>query len=147
MDKPNLMETVQPHSGQYSLKADLRLNRWFFVATVVWLASLALLKYHPEWSPLGRGLLALTPLLPGLLHVRTWMRFIRGLDELQRRVQFDAWLFAALGTVLVGAALNTLGAYGAYLKELAHGLEMGGSVVVMFTLWLVGWGFANRRYK
>ena len=147
MNKPNVMESVQPGSGQYSWKTDLRLNRWFFVATVVWVADLALLKQHPEWSSLLKGVLALAPLIPGLFYVWTCVRFIRGLDELQRGVQLEAFLFAALGTVIVGAAINTLSAHGVPLGDLSHGLGLGATVMVMFTLWLVGGAIANCRYK
>ena len=147
MNNPNVMESVQPGSGQYSLKTDLRLNRWLLVAGVVWVADLALLKQHPEWSPLLKGVLALAPLIPGLFYVWTCVRFIRGLDELQRGVQLEAFLFAALGTVLVGAAINTLNTHGVSLGDLSHGLGLGATVMVMFTLWLVGGAIANCRYK
>ena len=147
MDKPNVMEAVQPCSGQYSWKTDLRLNRWFFVAAVIWVGDLALLKQHAEWSPLLKGTLALAPLLPGLMYVWTCVRFIRGLDELKRGIQLEAFLFAAVGTVLVGAAISTLAAQGVSLGGLNHGLGMGATVMVMFTLWLVGGAIANCRYK
>ena len=115
MGKPNLIESYQPCSGQYSLRKDLRLNAWLLVATVVYVAMLLLLKRNPEWSPLTRGLLMLTPLVPGLLYLRSWIRLVRGMDELQRRIQMEASLFAALGTVIIGVVLNTLNASGVNL--------------------------------
>ena len=48
MEKPNMMESVQPCSGEYSLKKDLRLNIWLGVAVAVYLASLVVLRTHPE---------------------------------------------------------------------------------------------------
>ena len=147
MEKPNLMESVRPCSGQYSVRSDLRLNAWLGVAAVVYVAGIFLLKRHPEWSPLLRGMVALTPMVPGLLYVRSCMRFIRGMDELQRRVQLDAFLFAALGTVIVEAAFSTLSMQGVAFGPWSHGLGMGGAFFIMFTLWLVGTGIANCRYK
>ena len=147
MEKPNLMESVQPCSGQYSVKTDLRLNAWLAVASVVWIVDLALLKKHPEWNPLLRGVLALAPLLPGLLYVRSCMRFIRGLDELQRRVQSEAVVFAAMGTVIAGMAVNTLNTHEVPLGVLKHGLGIGETFILMFVLWLVGGAVANCRYK
>ena len=147
MNKPNLMETIQPCSGQYSVRSDLRLNAWLGVATVIYVGGLFLLKQHPEWSPLSKGTVALTPLIPGLLYLRSCLRFIRGLDELQRRVQLDAFLFAALGTVIAGTAIATLNAHEVQLGPLAHGLGMGETFALMFALWLVGSAVANRRYK
>jgi len=147
MDTPNTFESVTPGSGQYSLKKDLRLNAWFAVAVVLYLAILLLLKRHPEWSPLTRGLLTLAPLIPGLLYVRACLRFVRSLDELQRRIQMEAWLFAALGTLIIGTAINTLNANGVALGQLEHGLSLWGTFTLVFTLWLVGTGIANRRYQ
>ena len=149
MDKPNLIEEYVPHSGHYSLKKDLRLNAWLGAATILYGATLWLTKHHPDWSPLTRGLLSLTPLVPALLYVRSWMRLVRGMDELQRRIQLEAFLFAALGTVMVGVILSTLNANGILpfgaLQD--HGLGLGGAFLALFALWLLGWGFATRRYR
>ena len=147
MNKPNTFESVQPCSGGYSLKTDLRLNAWLAVATAVYVAILILSKRHPEWSPLTRGLLMLVPLFPGLLYVRACMSFVRGMDELQRRVQMEAWLFAALGSLIIGTVINTLNANGVLLGELKYGLTIGSAFIVTFVLWLVGTIVANRRYK
>ncbi len=147
MDKPNVMESVEPCSGHYSLKADLQLNAWLLVATVMHLAEQFLVRAHPEWSPLARALLALAPLIPGLLYVRSWMRFIRGLDELQRRIQLEAFLFAAVGTVIVGAVVSTLNAHGIPTGWMKHGPGMGTAFMAMLVLWSVGWGIAKCRYK
>lgn len=147
MDKPNLMESVEPHSGQYSIKIDLRLNAWLGVATVVYLVVLTLNHQHREWNPLLRGSLALAPLTPGLLYVRSWMRFIRGLDELQRRIQLEAFLFTAMGTVLLGTAINILRAHDVPLGWLKHGLGLGDTFLLMLVLWPVGWALGNCRYK
>ena len=147
MEKPNLMESIQPCSGQYSFRSDLRLNAWLGIGTIIYLTTVFLLKHHPEWSPLQRGVVALMPMVPGLLYVRSCMRFIRKMDELQRRVQLDAFLFAALGTVIVGTVFATLSAQGVALGSWSHGLDMGEALVVMFILWLVGTKIANCRYK
>jgi hypothetical protein len=147
MDKPNTFESVDPCSGAYSFKRDLRLNAWLFFAMVAHLAGLFLAKRHPEWTPLTRGLVALSPLLPGLLYVWDCMRFIRGMDELQRGIQMGAWLFAVLGTVIIGAVINTMNACGVDLGPLRHGLGLGGNFTSVFVLWAVAIGFGNRRYK
>jgi hypothetical protein len=146
MEKPPTIESVIPCSGQYSFRRDLRLNAWLLVTTVLYLALRTLLTRHPEWSPLARGLVALVPLLPATLYLRDWVRFVGKLDELQRRVQMEAHLFAAWGTLIVGIALSTLNAQGV-LKLLPHGLGLGGVMVILFPLWLVGVAIANCRYK
>ena len=148
MNKPNTIESVTPGSGQYSFRKDMRLNAWLAVATAVYLAVKFLLQGHPEWSPLLRGLLELAPLLPGLFYVRTVVRYVRGMDELQRRIQFDALLFASLGALIIGTILNTLAAHDVVVwQELKGGLGLGGTFVVTLFLYLVGTATALRRYK
>ncbi len=147
MEKPNLFESIMPFSGRYSCKKDLRLNVWLFVATAVYVATLLLAKRHPEWSPLTRALLTLAPMIPGWFYVRTCLRFIRGMDELQRRIQLEAWLFASLGALVIGTVINTLNANGVALGELRHGLSLWGTFALTFALWLVGTAIANCRYR
>lgn len=142
-----MMESLEPRSGQYSLKVDLRLNAWLGVAALVYLAGLTVNHQHPAWSPWLRGGLALTPLLPGLAYLRSWVRFIRGLDELQRRIQLEAFLFAALTTVFLGVVLDVLAAEGLVLAGLPSGLGFGGMLLAMFCFWLVGWAIAKCRYQ
>lgn len=149
MEKPNLIENYQPCSGSYSWKKDLRLNAWLFVATAFYCFILWLVHNHAGWSPLTRGLLSLTPLLPAMLYVRSWIQVIRGMDELQRRIQLEAFLFAAIGTVILGVALSTLDEQGVrpFGALQAHGLGMGGAFIAMLTFWLFGIGLATRRYR
>ena|SRR5882724_8874325 len=148
MDKPNLLESVlQPCSDHYSFKKDLRLNAWLVVAAAFYVAMIELLKRHPEWTPLTRGLLSLTPIIPGVLYVRTCLRFIRGMDELQRHIQMEAWLFATLGSLIIGTIINTLNDNSVTFGRLTHGMSLGGTFALTFALWLVGTAIANRRYK
>ncbi|HEX2862308.1 MAG TPA: hypothetical protein VHN79_11740 [Lacunisphaera sp.] len=147
MNKPNLMEAVDPGSGQYSFKTDLRLNAWLGLAGAVYLITQALLSRHPGWDPALRGLLVLTPLAPGLLYVRSWVRFIRGLDELQRRIQLEAFLFSALSTVILSAVIGSLNAQGVPTGLFKHGLGLGAAFMALLFFWSVGWGIAKCRYK
>jgi hypothetical protein len=148
MDKPNTIESVLPLSGEYSCKKDIRLSAWLLVATVTYIAVLLLTKYHPGWSPLTRGLLMLTPMIPGALYVRSWLRFISGMDEMQRRMQLEAWLFAALATLVISTAINILNASGVTLfAVLDHGLGLGGTFLLALVLWVVGTAIARARYK
>jgi len=146
-DNPNLIESVTPCSGQYSLKKDLVLNAWLLVAVIIYVVILFVLKRFPTWTPLLRGSIALLPLIPGLLYVRSWLKFVRGLDELQRRIQTEAFLFAALGTLVLGIIVDTLSEQGVKIAIALHGLGFGGVVMGVFALWLVGGAIAQGRYK
>jgi hypothetical protein len=61
--------------------------------------SVWLLKGH-EHSPL-RFLLAVLPVIPSAFAVWAAIRFFRGLDELQRRIQFEGLAFSFLATCLL----------------------------------------------
>ena len=74
--------------------------------------TLFLVRHHPAWSPGLKLTLALTPLLPGLLYLRNGLQLLQGLDEMQRRIQLEGWLFAALGTVVVSTIINVCNAQG-----------------------------------
>src|SRR5438270_9606545 len=111
MDKPILPESVQP-GRHYSFRADMKLNAWAFVAVVVASSSRIALHHGTEWGAPLRGLVALSPLLPSLLYVRNIARWIRGMDELQRRIQLEACLFATTGTIFTATGFNLLGVAG-----------------------------------
>ena len=147
MTQPNEIESIVPCSGRYSLKADLRLSRWLLVAVIVYLIGVYLTQSHPDWPPFVRGLVKLAPLVPGMLYVRSWFRLIRSLDELQRRLQLEVFLTAALGTVLFGVVIDTLRAAGFSVGLFRDGLSLGVAFVAMLILWTIGTVDRIRRYR
>lgn len=146
MGKTELAESITPCSGQYSFQRDLRLNAWLLVAVVCYLGQAMLLSgdaARPAWL---RVSLAVSPLVPTLLYIRAWVRFVRGLDELQRRIQVSAHLFAVWGTLLVSVVLTILNEQ-EIVDVLPHGLGFAGVPLVLFPLWLIGLAIANCRYR
>lgn len=133
--------------AQRSLRKEFKFNAWLAVATVTYLITLYLVRENPDWAPGLRVAVTLLPILPGLLYLRNGLKLLRGMDELQRRIQFEAWLFAAIGTVVVGAIINVLNANGVVWDTFPHGLEIGGTYLAMFFLWCIGVASANRRYQ
>lgn len=123
------------------------LNAWLAVTTATYGVTLFLVRHHSDWSPEWKITLALTPILPGLFYLRNGLRLLQGLDELQRRIQVEGWLFAALGTVIFSAVVNVFHAHGLGGNWLAHGLEVGGTFLAMFVFWCVGVTIANCRYR
>ena len=75
------------------------------------------------------------------------MRFVRSLDELQRRMQLEVWLLASLGTLMTGAVIAVLNTNGVPLGVFSHGLGIGGAFFIMMGLWTVGSIVAIRRYR
>ncbi len=150
MSNSNLSERDGKQPDRTAVKRALRafeLNAWLAVSTAVYLVTLFLVRHNPDWSPGWKITLALTPILPGLLYLRNGLQLLRGLDELQRRIQLEAWLFAALGTVIVSTIITVCNAHGFAVRWATHGLEVGGTYLTMFILWCVGVTIANCRYK
>src|SRR5690349_19505400 len=85
---PILPEAVRP-GKHYSFAADMKLNAWALVDVVASFVARGLLKNHPNWDAPLRSVIALTPILPSLLYVRSIARWIGGMDELQRRIQLE----------------------------------------------------------
>jgi hypothetical protein len=70
---------------------------WMFTVYLTDIPGEWLIKHHQDWPLLLRLLIALLPLAASLLYVRGMARWIRGMDELDRRITLGALLF---GTTL-----------------------------------------------
>jgi hypothetical protein len=68
--------------------------------------SIWLLKGH-EHSPL-RYFFAVLPVIPSAFAMWAAIRFFRGLDEMQRRIQFEGLAFSFLATCLITLAWGFL---------------------------------------
>jgi hypothetical protein len=147
MDKPILPESVQP-GRHYSYRADLKLNAWAFVAVVVALLSRSVSQRGVAKGVTLRALVALSPLLPSLLYVRSIARWIRGMDELQRRIQLEACLFATTGTIFIATAFDLLGAAGVLqATRIQNGLGWEGMFASVIAFFVLGTLIVNRRYR
>jgi hypothetical protein len=120
---------------------------WLAVASAIYVAMAWLLKRHPEWSPGWRVVATLTPLLPGLFYLLSLLQSFRAMDELERRIQSEAWVFALAGTVVVTAVLNVLNANGIGPAGYPHGLQIGGVYITMYLFWSVGFAVSRLRYR
>ncbi len=150
MSYSNLSERDGKQPDPLAVKRALRsfgLNAWLAVTTVIYGVTLLLVRQNPEWSPGLKIAMALAPILPGLFYLRNGLQLLRGMDELQRRIQLEGWLFAALGTVVVSTIINVINVHGPGWNWLPHGLEVGGTYLTMFLLWCVGVTIANCRYR
>jgi|ERR1700727_2233665 hypothetical protein len=80
-----------------------RYLREFLPAMVAYavmvMISVWLIK-HQIYPPL-RIVFALLPMIPALLAMWAAIRYFRGLDELQRRIQFEGLAFSFLATCLI----------------------------------------------
>ena len=105
---------------------------------VVLFVSLTLLK--SVTGAIIRPAVALLPMAPAVFVIVAIIRQLRRLDELQRRIQFEALAISFMGT-----AFLTFG-YG--FLELAGFPRVSWFAVwpIMAVLWLAGLWFSQRRY-
>ena len=107
--------------------------------TVMVPVSIRLLKGH-EHTPLGYTI-AFLPIIPSALAMWAFMRMFRGLDELQRRIQFEAVAFSFLATCLI--TLTWAFQQNAGLPR----FDVSWVAPLLILLWGLGLGIAKRRYE
>jgi hypothetical protein len=137
-------KSAYPESNDLTLGASLRLNAWGLVALGVAVAASRTLHFHPDWAKEWRIAVALAPLAPLVLYLRAGMRWLHGLDEMQRRIQYEAIIYAAAGTGLAVLALDLLATAGC-MPAIHFGLE--GLYALAFALWILGSLISNRRFR
>lgn len=147
MTTKNMTETEPRVSRIAHFKQDMKANAWLFIATVTYLVTLYVLQENADWDPRLGVTLTLLPLVPGVIYLLKLWKSLKSKDELQRRIQLEAWAFALGGTVLVSTALNVLNANDLGFENYPHGLEIGGTYLTVFILWSVGVGMATARYR
>jgi len=101
--------------------------------------SIWLLKGH-EHSPL-RFLFAVLPVIPSAFALWAAIRFFRGLDELQRRIQFEGIAFSFLATCLLTLTWGFLQNAGLPQADVIWVAPL------LIMLWGLGLGIASRRYQ
>ena len=145
--KPTLPQEVEPGSGHYSFRTDIRVNGWSWAAVLTsFVGEVLLLPHHKDWPTALRAVVALVPLIASLLWVRSVMRWVRGMDELQRRITTAASVFASVTTLFVIAASHLLVVAGVIPVRFQ---ATAGFVIIWLVVcfYLLGRGIFNRRYQ
>lgn len=146
-DNLSLPEAVEPGTGHYSFRTDLRVNGWSWAAVLTSFAGeVFLLPRHPEWPTAVRAVIALVPLVASLLWVRSIMQWMRGMDELQRRITMAATVFAVVTTLFVVAGWHLMVIAGVFPGRFQ--LTAGFVIIwLVVCLYLLGRRLFNRRYQ
>ena len=147
MDNVTNSDSVGCAPARVSLKHVVKSLCWLAVTTSIYVVGIWLLKRHPEWSPGWRVAVTLAPVLPGVFYLLSLLQSFRAMDELQRRIQLESWVFALAGTVVVTAGVNVFNANGMGLAQYPHGFQIGGIYITMFLFWCVGVTISNLRYR
>jgi hypothetical protein len=101
--------------------------------------SIWMLRGH-EHTPLGYGI-AFLPIIPSAFAMWAFLRFFRGLDELQRRIQLEAVAFSFLATCLI--TLTWAFQQNAGLPR----FDVAWVAPLLILLWSLGLAVAKRRYE
>jgi hypothetical protein len=101
--------------------------------------SVRWLRGH-EHTPLGY-LLAFLPIIPSAFALWAFLRFFRGLDEMQRRIQLEAVAFSFLATCFI--TLTWAFQQNAGLPR----FDVSWVAPLLIFLWSIGLGIAKRRYE
>lgn len=107
---------------------------------VVLIVSITLLIASPP-AAWWRIPLALTPVVPILFAMLAFMRFFSRMDELQRRIQLEAFAFSFGVTGIVTFS------YGFLVDVGFPTISWGWIFPLMIALWGIGLGVATRRYR
>ena len=106
---------------------------------VLLVVSIYLLENNPT-AP-WRGMVAVLPMIPTVLALLALIRFLGRMDELQRRIHFDAIAFAAGATAILTFTWGLLENAGFPHLSLIWVLPL------MAALWGVGAGVSAARYR
>jgi hypothetical protein len=105
------------------------------------LLPLSIFAYRSVDNAALKALIALAPVLPIALGLVVILRRIRGLDELERRIQLEAVVFA------FGATAVLTFAYGLLEDVDFPRIDLTWILPFMTALWALGQAIARRRYS
>lgn len=136
--KLNVPGEIEP-GPSYSFRSDWRVNAWMYVAMAISvLTDLVFRNEVRSWPELFRALAALSPLLAILLWIRRLVRWIQGMDELDRSITKAACLFATAATFFFILAWHHLSRL-AVLNSLFTGRWQPYASMDLCVPWLVLW--------
>jgi hypothetical protein len=153
-NKPNIPDEVfLGGSKEYSWLTDLKVNGWLMLAVLISGASDFFFAHKvKQLDVVLRTLIALAPFFAILLWTRNLAQWIRGMDELHRRITLAAVLFAVSATfffVLVWHRLEVAG----FFEAICPGRKswdigtVGHAFLLMTLFYILGHAIFNRRYK
>jgi hypothetical protein len=153
-EKPNLPEEIM-FGPAYSLRANLKANTWAFLAMLLSLAGDILLAQHDDWSVFPKVIIAMVPLFISLLWVRSFVRWVRGMDEMHRRISLEACLFATVVTLFVVTTWHLLDQAGVFQPGVlparwhpdSHFHTASFPISLVLGFYFVGYAIFKRRYQ
>lgn len=125
--------------------ASRRVAKWLYLFSGLTLAAVAAVSWsldHVTMTPAGRLALAMIPVAFWGGAILFLVLMVRGLDELQRRIQLEALALAFPAAMLIGMGVEYVQKAG-----FARSLDVGDVWPVMFLLYVPALLFAQWRYR
>lgn len=152
---PNVPGEIFLGEKEYSWRADWKVNGWLFVATLI--SGFGDIVFHhavSQWPLSWRVGVVVGQFLAILLWARNLARWIRGMDELHRRITTSAVLFSIGATfflLMLWHRLDSAGLFNTASKpkpEISWDICTVGHGFLLLTLfYFVAFSVFNRRYK
>jgi hypothetical protein len=156
-EKLNVPDEIWLGKKDYSWRADWKVNGWLFVAAIISSASDLLFRRQiAQWSTSAKTIIALVPFVAILLWTRSLARWIRGMDELHRRITVAAVLFATSATFLFSTVWHRLDQAGFFQAIFSAGQHQSANwdivtvahlFLLMTFFYFLGYSIFNRRYQ
>jgi hypothetical protein len=150
-NKPNIPDEIDFRKKDYSFRADMKVNGWMLVALLISCTSDV---FFPDqiktWHVAWRAIIAIAPFPFILLWVRDLTRWIRGMDELHRRITLTTIVFAVSTTLSVVALWHLLAKAGIWQTFFRNFFDPNSIWVIlslMTAFYFHGYRIFNRRYQ
>jgi hypothetical protein len=140
-------QLVQEQNGTEHYRDSIKTTARLVVWTLAWVATLALARFGPglwwESQPVASWGAVAANLVVGVVWVVAWMRFLRVLDELQRKILQDA-LAVTLGVGWVGG-------FGYVVADaaglIAHDVDIAVFPVLLAVAYLIAFAVGKIRFR
>lgn len=157
MNKPNDPNEIWLGESEYSMWTDWKVNGWLFAATIFSGAFDIVFQHNVrQWDVALRALVAVLPFIAVFLWMRALSRWIRGMDELHRRIVMEAVLFTTSATfflVMLWHRLDKAGVFEAIFPggrnaEASWDIGTIAHVFLLMTFfYFLGFRISSRRYE
>jgi len=160
MNNPNIPDEIGlwtgwPYLWRESVKAG---GGWMMLVYLTDVPGAYLIAHHKEWPIAWRIVIALIPIAAALLYVRAVVRWVRGMDELHRKVTLSAFGFATVTYLFLTAVWSQLADRAGIFEEVFHlsrlqtleRMPFSNCTFIIALTWVlfcVGFTLFNRRYK
>ena len=151
--RPNLPDEIWPGRKDYSWRSDVKVNGWLIAATLIsGFGDVIYSNAVSQWSLAGRTALVIAQFGALALWARSLVCWIRGMDELHRRVTGGAVLFAVGATfffIMLWHRLDVAGLFRAIFPGRADwDIATVTHVFLLMTFfYFTGSSVLNRRYQ